>query len=439
MHLIKIKGYTMKTKTTLLAGLATMVLAGCGSGVDNGSGGNFSGTQYLAFSKDVSPRADYLFRTDGTASGTTDVSDIMLPQSHVNLHYEALSIVKDFGNFVYSKGIIYRDSDGPLPLPEYLTTFYKTKKSTGDTQALEWASNSRFYEIGNALYRLSGEGHNCIEKILTDGTSTCIDYPNGVHLLDNFGSVQVNNTLIIGTKGATFKFDPSDDSFSELSGLSGLNITRMYAKDSRLSLFGREEGERDFKLLRFSLGSPSTRPEAIDNFDGRVVAPGPFFKFDDRLYFTAMKGGQYDIFSFDIYHPEVADAHGAQLSILSNEIRFREFDGALYYPYDSKLYKIDPSVHQVSVAINYVEHNSVYIIDEELYYAGKDTAHGIELWKYTGGQSTLVRDINPGVGDSHPLHVIKLNGKLVFQAAADGAHNNLYSFDGTTLTPLMEN
>jgi len=327
--------------------------------------------------------------------------------------------------------------DGSLPLPEYHTKFYQTNKNNDQTIALDWAADSRLYEIGNTLYRVAGN-RTKIDKIGTNGTVIgAAEYPDGVDPISPFGSVQVNDKIIIAVQGMTLRYDPGNDSFTILTGLNELEIIEMIeGDDNRLYFFGKLPGETEYSLFIYNLAFPATPPTKIAPYTSGMVKPGSMMHHDGRLYFVAQKGSHYGAFMYRSGWDEPVSIDGVNLNLLGVKAHFIPFDGDLYLPYENKLYKIDPDTHQASVVIGFIGDNSVYPIDNTLYYAGKDTAHGIELWKYTGGQSTLVRDINPGTGDSHPLHVIKLNGKLLFQAAADGIHNDLYSLDGTTLTAL---
>jgi ELWxxDGT repeat protein len=55
-----------------------------------------------------------------------------------------------------------------------------------------------------------------------------------------------------------------------------------------------------------------------------------------------------------------------------------------------------------------------------LYFSGNDGSSGWEPWKYDGSSVALVKDINPGAGDSNPGQFAVYNGKLYFQAS-DGS------------------
>jgi ELWxxDGT repeat protein len=68
-----------------------------------------------------------------------------------------------------------------------------------------------------------------------------------------------------------------------------------------------------------------------------------------------------------------------------------------------------------------------------LYFNATDPAHGAELWRSDGtaAGTRLVRDIDPGAGSSHPFYLTAVGGTLFFQAY-DPAHGfELWRSDGT--------
>jgi len=53
--------------------------------------------------------------------------------------------------------------------------------------------------------------------------------------------------------------------------------------------------------------------------------------------------------------------------------------------------------------------------NDTLFFTTDRNASGVELWKSDGTSSgtTLVKDINPNAGDSHPAHLTDVNGTLL--------------------------
>ena len=73
-----------------------------------------------------------------------------------------------------------------------------------------------------------------------------------------------------------------------------------------------------------------------------------------------------------------------------------------------------------------------------LYFAANDgSASGRELWSYDGSTAARQTDINTTPpGNSNPSYLTVYDTKLYFRATPDGTNYELYSFDGSTLTPI---
>jgi ELWxxDGT repeat protein len=73
---------------------------------------------------------------------------------------------------------------------------------------------------------------------------------------------------------------------------------------------------------------------------------------------------------------------------------------------------------------------------DAFYFAATDGVHGIELWRSDGtdGGTVMLRDINPGAGDSYPTGFAALGSELFFQArSATGGSGELWKTDGTSV------
>ena len=63
-------------------------------------------------------------------------------------------------------------------------------------------------------------------------------------------------------------------------------------------------------------------------------------------------------------------------------------------------------------------HNLLANVNGTLYFLGEDEAHGREIWKSDGTSAgtVMVKDINPGAGDSDAHRFVDVNGTVFFVA-----------------------
>lgn len=71
-------------------------------------------------------------------------------------------------------------------------------------------------------------------------------------------------------------------------------------------------------------------------------------------------------------------------------------------------------------------------VGTKLFFTADDGKHGRELWKSTSTGTSLVKDINLGIGDADPVGLTNVNGTLFFRAF-DGSNSGLWRSDGTPL------
>lgn len=78
--------------------------------------------------------------------------------------------------------------------------------------------------------------------------------------------------------------------------------------------------------------------------------------------------------------------------------------------------------------------SNMLVIGSEAYFAANDGVHGVELWASNGTSAGthLVRDINPGAGDSSPASLTNVDGTLFFVANDGSSPTELWRSDGTS-------
>jgi ELWxxDGT repeat protein len=72
-------------------------------------------------------------------------------------------------------------------------------------------------------------------------------------------------------------------------------------------------------------------------------------------------------------------------------------------------------------------------VGSKIYFAGSSASTGDELWQYssTTGQTTLIKDIQPGSVGSAPKNFTELNGSVYFTAFTYQTGTELWVTDGT--------
>src|SRR6516165_7035797 len=82
---------------------------------------------------------------------------------------------------------------------------------------------------------------------------------------------------------------------------------------------------------------------------------------------------------------------------------------------------------------------SIPTVNGIVYFPADDGVHGLELWRSDGTSAgtTMVKDINPGSGNSFPTSLTNFNGTLFF-AANDGVHGKeLWRSNGTAVGTVL--
>src|SRR5262249_56068638 len=81
---------------------------------------------------------------------------------------------------------------------------------------------------------------------------------------------------------------------------------------------------------------------------------------------------------------------------------------------------------------------SFTVVKGTLFFSAGDTTHGTELWKSDGTEAgtVLVKDINPGAGNSFPFdpfvsHTLAVGNRLFFRADDGTSGLELWTSDGT--------
>ena len=101
---------------------------------------------------------------------------------------------------------------------------------------------------------------------------------------------------------------------------------------------------------------------------------------------------------------------------------------AIGHPYVVK--EINPSGHAIDPSLV----NPFATLGNTIIFAASDGTTGTELWKSDGtsGGTVMLKDINPGSGNSTPASLAPLNGKVIFRASDTTYGTELWATDGSS-------
>jgi len=390
---------------TLLSGMPQM-LRNIGSGASNFTA---SGSQVFFTA------TGGLWKTDGTAAGTSVVSSLA-----------------PGGQSLGSRPLV--DANGTLYFEAYDSTntqgLWKSDGTPAGTQLVKYVNSygapvvfANLANVGSTLFFLSTDKAFGQELWKTDGTQA--------------GTVLVKD----------INPGPAD---SQPDYLTNVNGTLFFTADD--GVHGRELWKSDgsaagtVMVSDISLGSGSSSPTNLSNVNG-------------TLFFTASDGtgSGYELWRSDgtaagttlvkVIGPPSAGASPGNFTNVNGTLFFTGNDGTA----GTELWKSDGTTAGTSIVqdinpgsagsfpLNLVSLNGLLV------FCANDGTHGWELWKSDGtlAGTNMVKDINPGSGSSCPTgqvfggtlpklnYATNVNGTLYFQATDGTSGLELWQSDGT--------
>ena len=462
------------TMTSIVALVTVLGLSGCGGGnssaVTSGNpqnGGNQNpntpSTLYTAFSPLVATRADVLYKTNGIATGTSEVSNIMVPAdstSNSDFRYEKIDTFNIYGNYLYfQRRTKYIDSISILPILSQGT--YSTKLSDGSTSDLSMPTDPhtigvihgdsiKRVEVNGALYTISGTVNNYgIDKILSDGTRTSIDLssisPSAPYLLGSMASVgndiyfltSDSSNVVAPTNTKLVKLGTDTGSLdANIATLQNMQIVKMTSRGTKLILLGDVSGTAG--LYSYETTTPAIPAVLLDS--SVTFGAKEFVEFNGDLYLISGPN------AITLYKIDLANNNTQVISTSADEIGYKGsliYNNRLYFISDHRLFSLSSTANQVSMITNTLvnstaNEDAAVVANGKLYFSCNINTNGLndmELCQYDGTSVTTAENIN-GSGSSYPTQFSNLDGELIFQASPDGTNNKLYHYDGTTLTVL---
>lgn len=219
----------------------------------------------------------------------------------------------------------------------------------------------------------------------------------------------------------------------QVQGLTNVNGTLFFAGDDRThgNSLWKSDGTTVGTVIVEQLGGKGyggQGPSELVNAGGTLYFAGPDSGDEQGLWRSdGTAAGTYELASF----------HGVPGPVT-------EVDGTTFFSADEALWKTDGTsagtVHLTPLeTAGRINPGELTNLNGTLVFAASDRSHGTELWTSDGTATgtIMVKDINPGPGDSYPFELTSVNGTVYFMAndGIDGIQ--LWRSDGTTAGTAM--
>ena len=397
--------------TSALALASALGLAGCGGGASSAS----SLSIMLLAAKDAATGFE-LWKTDGTANGTSLVKDI----NPAGSSFPGAGGTPFPSEFAFVNGFwFFSADDGTGP---------KLWKSDGTQAMLVTAAVSSPRELtvlGNALYFSADDGVSGRELWKTDVTGSTVQVKDIAPGTCSIGGIQVpcssptgltvfNNTLYFSANDGMSGF--------ELWKSDGTALGTVQVKDINLSgdsspsgftvfnnelYFSADDGSTGFELWKTN-GTPGNAVLVKDINPTGDSSPSGFTVFNNALYFSADGVAGAELWKSDVAGTVRVGAVSlvSGLTVFNNALYFSASDGVA----GVELWKTDVAGSPVQVkGINNTTlgaPNALTVLNNALLFSADDGMTGRELWRTDGSGTMRVKDICPGSCDGLPVLVI---------------------------------
>ncbi len=365
-----------------------------------------------------------LWKSDGTADGTTLVKDI------------------NPGSYTYDYGRSYAYSSEP----KYLTSVGGTLffAAYNDTNGVElWKSDGT--ADGTVMVAdINPENLSSIPHNLTNVDGTLFfaadDGTQGVELWKSDGSEE--GTIVVadinpGTPGSFPQFLTNADGTLFFLADDGTRGTQLWQSDG---------GSAGTAMVLDNAGNAASSPSNLTNVNGTL-----YFAADDGTHDAELWKSDGTAAGTTLVKDLFPGSPGLSLSYLTN------VDGTVFFLAQGSLWRSDGTADGTIPLGSVVAPAQLTGSNGTLFFSSWDGTNGIELWKSDGtaGGTTVVKDIFPGgyteyyTGyygglysrfipySSNPNHLTNVNGTLYF-TANDGTHGTeLWKSDGTVDGTVM--
>lgn len=130
--------------------------------------------------------------------------------------------------------------------------------------------------------------------------------------------------------------------------------------------------------------------------------------------------------------PGLDDSLEGLLGKLGDRLLFFDFNNEALMAYDLET-KVKIALTPNDTLESYEGEFQAAVLGDKLIFNGRQAATGHELWVSDGtpGGTSILKDTNPGIGDSYPIGLLEHEGYVYFGAADDGSNFELWRTDGT--------
>jgi ELWxxDGT repeat protein len=354
-----------------------------------------------------------LWKSDGTAAGTTMLADINPGAGS--------SLVNGLTNVNGTLYFTAWDGDGAHGYGQ----LWKSDGTTAGTTMVKdiyESSSHGFTNVNGTLYFSANDGVHGYELWKSDGTTA--------------------GTMMVKDISSPVNPGPYSNINSYPSYLTNVNGTLFFS--ARTDSYGAELWKSDGTVAGttmvkdiypgwFTVGAYG------GNSYGYSSSPKDLANLNGTLFFFSRSGGTTGLWKSD-----GTEAGTVLVSAFADLNQLTNVNGTLYFTASDELWKSDGTaagtmaVKDINPAGDSSSGNFTNV-NGTLYFTASDGVSGIELWKSDGtaAGTVMVKDISPGGADSLPNQLTDVNGTLYF-TADDGIHGEeLWKSDGTAAGTVM--
>lgn len=398
-----------------------------------------------------------LWKSDGTNAGTVLVKDINPGAAHGIPTLLEMNFASS-GNLLFFiandgvTGVELWKSDGTAAGTTLVKDIVPPLSGNGIMQGLEW-----FVEINGILYFAANDGINGGELWKTDGTAAGTvmvkDINPGSEGSYPWKAVNLNGVLIFAARNATngeelWKSDGTPAGTVMLKDIdpgAGHSSPEYMVRMGNAVYFNANNGSLGEELWKTDGTAPGTVLVKDILAGAQHSRPQGLIAINNTLYFSALDATNgYELWKSDGTTGGtvmVKDINPGSAGSFPN--RLTNINGHLYFAATTaangeELWGSNGTpagtIMQVDLCPGTCSGQPTYITDlfGIVFYVGFHPSQGREFRSLISVDNGIIGDLNPGPGDSDPRDFIKVNNTIYFTAENPSTGRELYKHDWTT-------